>query len=205
MRAFIDALLPLRCAACGQPGSGWCADCGAAAESLRLKGGAPVLLSAGIAAVGVYAYDGVVRDAVHGMKLAGRHAAAGDLGGEIRRCALVPSDWPVTWVPSTRRRQRQRGFDLPRLLAGRTAVPLLERTFEGSDQTALTSDERRGFPTDAFRPTAAIPRCVVVIDDVRTTGATATAAAAALIAGGASHVLVATLAVGGDAARSAAR
>lgn len=204
MGLVLDAVLPVRCAACAEPGFGWCRVCAAAAEGLRLTGGGAVLLTPAVAAVGVYAYDGVVRDAVRGMKLSGRSAAAADLGCEIRALAVIPAGWQVTWVPSTRRRRRQRGFDLPRLLAGPGAVGLLERTFEGPDQTELTSQQRRSFPPDAFRAISPLPRCVVLIDDVRTTGATATAAAGALTAAGASHVLVATLAVGGDAARSAA-
>ena len=44
---------------------------------------------------------------------------------------------------------------------------------------------------------------MVLVDDVRTTGATATAAALALRAAGARRVLVVTFAVGGDEARRA--
>ena len=204
MGKILDLAIPPRCAACAVPARGLCQGCRFEAQSLRLPSGGAVLLSPDVAAVGVYAYDGVIRDAVRGMKLAGRHGAAAEFATQIRELPALPQSWPVTWVPSTRRRQRQRGFDLPRLLAGTGAVPLLQRTFEGPDQTELSSEQRRTFPADAFRPVASVRTSVVLIDDVRTTGATALAAASALLQAGADRVLVATLAVGGDTARRAA-
>lgn len=162
------------------------------------------MLGDAIAAVGVYAYEGVVRDAVRGMKIAGRWSAARQLAASLRCRAGVPADWPITWTPSTRRRQAQRGVDLPRLLAGPDAVAMLRRRLERADQTSLTPAQRRAFPADAFVATAAVPAAVVLVDDVRTTGATATAAAGALLAGGAQRVVVVTLAVGGDEARQTA-
>ncbi|MPZ72446.1 MAG: hypothetical protein GEU74_04335 [Nitriliruptorales bacterium] len=198
---LLDALLPARCAACGAPAAGWCGACRTAAEALRLPGGRPVLLSPRVAAVGVFAYDGVVRDAVRGLKIAGRHAAAATLGDAIRSLPVIPRSWTVTWVPSTRRRQRERGVEITRLLAGRDAVPLLRRVGERPDQTALTAMQRRRSPLGSFAPAGRVAGNVVLVDDVRTTGATATAAAQALLAAGAGRVLVATFAVGGDAVR----
>ena len=197
---LLDALIPLRCAACAAVApEGLCRSCRGAADLLRLRTSVEMLLPA-VAAVGVYAYDGVVRDAVHGMKLAGRFAAARPLGTLVRERTGV--DWPLTWVPSTRRRRRERGFELPRLLAGLHAVSLLRRVVGGPDQTELSAERRRELPVDVFAARGVVPPNVVLVDDVRTTGATARAAAHALLDGGARRVLVATLAVGGDDARS---
>ena len=201
MRRVLDVLVPPRCPACAVPAEGWCPQCEASAASLRLGAGGAALLAPSVAAVGVYAYDGVVRDAVRGMKLSGRHAAAQHLGSEVLGLPSVPAAWPVTWVPSTSRRLRERGVELPQLLAGRPAIRLLRRRYTGPDQTDLTSEARRAFPLDAFTAVVEVPPDVVLVDDVRTTGATALAAATALLAGGARRVLVATLAVGGDDAR----
>lgn len=203
MRLLLDAMVPHRCAACGAPAVGWCTACANAAEPLRLRGGGAVLLTDAVAAVGLFAYDGVVRDAVRGMKLSGRWSAARALGDMLRAQPLVPADWPVTWVPSTRARRRERGVEIPQLLAGPCAVGLLRRRLERADQTALTAQQRRAFPADAFVATAPVPLCVVIVDDVRTTGGTALAAASALLRAGAVRVLVATFAVGGDEARRA--
>lgn len=159
------------------------------------------MLARTVAAVGVYAYSGVVREAVRGMKIAGRFAAAGHFAPVLRALPGVSPAWPVTWVPSTPRRLRERGVDIPRLLAGDGAVRLLRRVGHRADQTSLTPAQRRSFPADAFVATAPVPPAVVLVDDVRTTGATAGAAAGALLAGGAQRVIVATLAVGGDDAR----
>lgn len=202
MRLFVDAVLPLRCAACAAPARGLCAACETAAGGLRLPATRYDLLGERVAAVGVYAYDGVIRDAIRGMKIAGRFAAARDLSGRIRDLATVPPHWPVTWVPSTRRRRRERGFELPRLLAGAGAVALLRRNGDRPDQTTLTPAERRRSPAGVFQATGRVPPDVVLVDDVRTTGGTAAAASAALLAAGARRVVVATLAVGGDDART---
>lgn len=205
---LLDLLVPTRCAACGSqcgPDLGLCRPCGVAAERARLAVGTPARLAPGVVAVGVFAYDGVVRDVVQGMKLGGRFWAARALGDQLRRHPAIPSGWPVTWVPSTRARRRRRGVDVARLLAGPRATPLLRRHLERPDQTALSAAERRRSPQGAFVAVRPAPAHVVLVDDVRTTGGTALAAAAALQAAGATIVLVATLAVGGDEARAAPR
>lgn len=201
MRKILDLAIPPRCAACGTPATGLCGRCRTAAEVLRLPVRRPDLLAERVAAVGVYAYDGVVSDAVRGMKISGRWAAAAHLAPALLRHPAVLSDWPVTWVPSTPRRRRERGADVPQLLAGASAQPFLRRVLERPDQTSLSPAERRRSPLGSFVPLGPVPADVVLVDDVRTTGATALAAAGALLAGGARRVLVATLAVGGDDAR----
>ena len=202
MPGLLDAVVPRRCAACGAPACGLCDDCEDAAGALRLPDTRYDLLADRVAAVGLYAYDGVIRDAVRGMKIAGRYAAATQFAAQLRRHPAVPGGWAVAWVPSTRRRRRERGFDLPQLLAGAGAVDLLRRVADRPDQTSLTAAERRLSPIGAFLAPGPVPADVVLVDDVRTTGATATAAATALLSGGAQRVLVATLAVGGDDARA---
>ena len=91
--------------------------------------------------------------------------------------------------------------ELPELLAGMAAVPMLRRTVQRPDQTELSPAERRVSPQGCFVATGEVPPDVVLVDDVRTTGGTALAASGALLAAGARRVLVATLAVGGDDAR----
>lgn len=197
-----DFLLPSRCAACCAPARGFCSTCTPDARALLLPGGAPETLAPGVLAVGAYAYDGVIRAAVRNVKIHGWYDAARDLGELLRAHLALPAA-PTTWVPSTARRARRRGGDMAQALAGPRAVALLRRTLERPDQTTLDADTRRRSPAGAFAPVARCPRGVILVDDVRTTGATALAAAQALQAGGARRVLVVTLAVGGDDARQA--
>lgn len=207
MDAIADLLLPVRCPACPRPAcpapAALCARCDAAATTLALPDLGAAELADGVIAVGGYAYAGVVRDAIRGMKVGGRWAAAPELGRRVlARVGPLPPAAAVTWVPSTRRRVRERGMDLPRLLAGPRAVALLEKVEERPDQTALDPAARRRSPRGAFRATGPVPGSVVLVDDVRTTGGTAVAAGLALHAAGAHRVLVVTLAVGGDDARA---
>ena len=209
MGLLLDVLVPPRCAACaGITTVGLCKACARAAALLALPGRGWTQLDDRVGAVACFAYQGVIRDAVHGMKIAGRHAAARPLSSLLRRRleqAVAPVDasgWTITWVPSTKRRLRSRGFELPRLLAGAGAQPLLRRVIDRPDQTSLDAAQRRRSPTGVFQPVGTAPDSVVVVDDVRTTGATALSAAGALLGAGARRVIVLTLAVGGDDARA---
>jgi predicted amidophosphoribosyltransferase len=63
----------------------------------------------------------------------------------------------------------------------------------GGRQRGATVSERRSV-RGAFRATTSVPRRVALVDDVYTTGATATAASSALRAAGARRVEVVTFA-----------
>ncbi|MBW3605371.1 MAG: hypothetical protein KY460_10780 [Actinobacteria bacterium] len=194
----LDLVLPERCAACGACADGLCTRCRRAAADLCLPAGAPVRIAPSVIAVAAYRYEGVIARAIRSVKRPGRHAAAAHLGAllwaQLEPVVAAGASWPRTWIPSTASRRRQRGADIPHLLAGDDAVALLRRVRQGGDQTGLDAVRRRALPPGDFQPGHGVPPQVVLVDDVRTTGATARAAAMALQSAGAERVLVVTLA-----------
>lgn len=200
LAAVEQLLLPARCAACGAVADVLCRRCAFRLDVCALPDLGAVRLADGVMAVGAFAYEGTAAEVVRGLKLGGRWAAARGLGDLLRDRLGLPdaNAVPTTWVPSTPARRRDRGFELPRLLAGPGAVGLLATTRERPDQTDLDAAARLRSPQGAFTAVRRVPPAVVLLDDVRTTGATATAAALALRAAGARRVVVATFAVAGS-------
>ena len=194
----LDLLLPERCAACGQPGRGLCGRCLLAAVPLRVDDGIPLSLGPGVLALAPYLYDGVIARAVRDTKRPGHHAAAVWLG-ELLWAEMTPrlgraATWPRTWVPSSPARLRARGAEIPRLLAGDGARVMLRRVRQSGQQKQRSASERRRSGTSDFEPTGPVPTEVMLVDDVRTTGATMRAAATALREAGVSRVVGITLA-----------
>ena len=118
------------------------------------------------------------------------------LAAEIVAATLPqPKVEAVTFVPGDRDRGLRRGHTPPERLArelavlwGLPAVPLLVRLKPTPRQRGLGLVERRRNLVGAFGALAEVPREVVLVDDVYTTGSTASGCAAALRKSGAERV-----------------
>ena len=150
-------------------------------------------------------FHGPARALVHALKYHGAPWIAPVLAEFMHASILAnrPDARPdmIVPVPLHRARRRRRGYDqaleLGKALAARLGVPcaaeLLVRTRHTPTQTHLNAKERRINLRNAFaHAPGAAPRlcgkCVIVVDDVMTTGATFDAAARALRAGGAERI-----------------
>jgi len=151
------------------------------------------------------AYEGVLRDLIHLFKYARIRPLERPLGEML--ASAIPRDRTfdaVIPVPLHWRRRLQRGFNQSRLLgaaaARRYGVPVVEALRRGratAAQAGLTNARRRENVAGAFtvkRKEAVAGRTILLVDDVMTTGATASACAAALKRAGARYVALLTLA-----------
>jgi ComF family protein len=136
--------------------------------------------------------------AIHRLKFAGWKDVGPALAAAM--CSLdLPRAGAVTWVPLSRRRLAERGFDqaevLARAMARRLELPvkrLLRRSSGSSSQARRTASERRRAMIGAFEALRSPPPQVLLVDDVLTTGSTAAACAEALRAAGARQVHLCT-------------
>ena len=127
------------------------------------------------------------------------------MGACARRCRSDPFDL-VTWVPVSRRRLRERGFDQCRLLAvqvakvyGMRPVRTLKKWKDGP---SLASSEaspamRRKLVAGVYRvisPETVAGKRILLVDDIITTGSTLEEAAGTLRAAGAAEVCCVTAA-----------
>ena len=136
----------------------------------------------------LFAYEDQGARIVQALKYRDGRRLVGPLADRLARCwAEVAPAAPglvVTWVPTSGRRRRTRGFDQSELLAhalarrlGATARPLLRRR-PGPAQTGLGRVAREA--AAGYVATTRTGAPVLLLDDVCTTGSTLRAASAAL-------------------------
>lgn len=180
----LSLVAPIRCASCDaivDHRDGLCGECLLLAERSTVSGA-------------VFAYGGPIADAIHRFKYDGRSELAPALAALMRDEALRLSGAvdAVVPVPLHWRRRRQRGYDQAALLAIPLAKALgipallrgLRRVRHTTSQVELSQSERQKNVAGAFAPRRlrGVQR-VLLVDDVRTTGATLESAARALRAG----------------------
>jgi ComF family protein len=156
-------------------------------------------------------YEGALRRAIHALKYEGRRTLAARLGALMRArgAEVLAGASLVVPVPLHWRRQYARGFNQAEDLAAHLGLPIspaLRRVRATRPQFGLPASQRHRNLRGAFaarrRPFAVWGRetarlrqaCVVLVDDVSTTGATLQACAEVLLRNGAKEVRALTAA-----------
>ena len=199
------------CAACGMPLDRPVDGCVCAACWLAIAPAPHVDWPAGPLADAAAGgdYDGSLRAIVHAFKYDGRTSLARPLAGLMRAQSgrlLDDADWLVP-VPLHPWRRMRRGFNQSTELARALGIPvrpLLWRVRPTHPQADLNASQRLRNVSQAFRLSPLLSaraqrdlrgRVVVLVDDVRTTGATLHACAEVLERAGVGEVRAITAAV----------
>ena len=210
LSSLLDLLFPPKCPFCGRvldaPGI-----CDACRRELPWTEGDEALrrLSGGLRCAAPLRYEGLAKAGLHRFKFQGMSSAAGPLGELVARCAAEQFSGEfdtVTWVPVSRRRLRQRGYDQARLLAesacrlwDTTPVPLLCKTVHNPAQSGLReSAARRANVLGVYAPASpeqTAGKRILLVDDICTTGATLMECARVLREAGAEDVICAAVAL----------
>lgn len=157
------------------------------------------------AACAVAEYKGTLKSTIHKYKYKGRKELAGPLGTLLAR-QIRRSGWPlpdaVVPVPLHQEKLLERGYDQALLLAQVVAdelhVPvkkMLTRERSTPSQTKLTAVQRWENVADAFNASwdHEVPRRVILVDDLLTTGATAHFAGRRLLQAGVGELYLAVV------------
>lgn len=204
-----ELLFPRKCVFCGQTlarnESGICRNCRTDlpeyAEQRRISGldGCCV----------VWYYEDAVRESLLRYKFHNRPDYADVYGPELSLGILrqLPGADLLTWVPVSKDRLKERGYDQAELLAraaakelGKPVIRLLDKVRDNSAQSGITDARARKENVQGvyqIRPEGDIAgKRVILIDDILTTGSTAGECARMLRRAGAAQVYLAVVASG---------
>lgn len=176
-----------------------CEDCRILLPKLWLGADALPEAAGFVAAAFAYHYAGPVEGMVRRLKYGGVTKLAGPMAADMARAyrAILPTGADViAAVPMHRRRLKKRGFNHAELLGRgvgeRLGLPVthaLKRTRNTRQQARLSRGERLKNLDGAFACDDSVKgRRVLLVDDVCTTGTTATGCAKALLDAGAAAV-----------------
>jgi len=212
----LDLLLPQRCVVCARGGTQLCMRCRAGLPRIepplcercglptawpvrRCRECAGQRLAFASARSAVH-YDDAVRSLVAAWKERELRRLAAAAVAVVLEVVPAPSVDAVTFAPPDPDRGLKRGHHPPRELAKALArvweLPLIAplRRRAAKRQRGLSRAERRRNVAGVFDAGTGVPRSLVLVDDVFTSGATANAAASALRAAGAKRVDIVTFA-----------
>ena len=177
----LDLLFPRKCAFCHRllekDERGSCNACAKLLLHMDAQEKSGEFFSSGIAAL---PYEAPVSDSIRRFKFSGRQEYAAVYAPILAACIRERLDGKfdaVTWVPVSAKRRRKRGYDQAELLARQTAALL------GA--------------YEAVEPDAFSGRRILLVDDVVTTGATASECSRVLRTAGAKDVVLAAFAAAG--------
>lgn len=205
---LLDLVFPPKCVFCTaileSAGETVCPDCRKSLPKYRCERAGKTEFIPKVAAA-LY-YEDTVRRSLHRYKFSGRSHYAPVYAALMWEAVSAQLDAPfdtLSYVPLSRKRLRQRGYDQARLLAeelgkilGMEPVPLLEKRRDVPAQSSMkTAAERRANISGCYAVTADVRgRRILLVDDIFTTGATLSEAARMLRTAGAAEVYAAAVA-----------
>ena len=210
--SLLDILFPPKCVFCGRilgnADDGWCDVC---TEELPFAdGGGKQTGEFFDFCISPLYYKGVVRKSILRFKFSGASYYAENYGRLMAECIREHSDIKydiISWVPLSLKRERSRGYDQAKLLASATALELQDLAVEtlSKPRDVQAQSELGGAAERSANILGAyavidreiiIGKCVLLIDDVVTTGSTLSECAKTLLSAGAAKVVCAALARG---------
>ena len=207
---LVQLLFPPKCVLCGKllqkDETDLCHTCRIEAPYYRNTKRKPQFLDS-VAAI--WYYEGTVRSSILRYKFQGRRSYA-DAYGCLLAMALQREELEfdlITWIPISRMRRWKRGYDQVELVAraagrelGLEPVPTLKKVRHNRPQSGVHGKaERRANVLGAYKSLDRdlSGKKILLLDDILTTGATASEAARVLKTAGAAEVHCAVVAAAG--------
>lgn len=201
--AALDWIFPPRCVGCGRVDAWWCSSCAANLKQLPLDPAFfPLEPFTNTLSTGVH--TGLLQQSVQALKYYGLTDLGPLLGARLGATFphLNTTIDLIVPVPLFNSRYAERGYNQSQILCvalaesiGIPTAEALTRDRDTGSQVGLNREERLANVASAFSADAAqvAGRRLLIVDDVRTTGATLKACAQAALTAGAEAVYALTL------------